>query len=131
MMTDPIADYLTRVRNALKAHHRKVDIPSSKLKRSITQILLDHKYIQSYLNIKDGKQGLIRIYLRYGPGDTPIIRGLRRISSPGRRVYVDKDHIPRVLNNLGIALMTTSQGVMTNKEAKRRGIGGEVLCYVW
>jgi len=131
MMTDPISDYLTRVRNALKARHKKVDIPSSTMKKSITQILQDNKYIQSYINIDDGKQGLIRVYLKYGPDEIPLIKGLKRVSKPGRRVYVDKDNIPRVLNNLGLALMTTSQGVMTNKEAKKRGIGGEVLCYIW
>jgi len=130
-MTDPIADYLTRIRNAVKARHKKVDIPKSNLKMDITQILMDHRFIQNFINIDDGKQGLIRIYLKYGPEETPIIKGLRRISKPGRRVYVDKDNIPRVLNNLGVALMTTSQGLMTNKEAKRLGIGGEVLCYVW
>ena len=130
-MTDPIADYLTRIRNAVEARHKKVDIPKSSLKMNITQIILDHRFIQNFINIDDGKQGLIRIYLKYGPGETPIIKGLKRISKPGRRVYVDKDNIPRVLNNLGVALMTTSQGLMTNKEAKRLGIGGEVLCYVW
>jgi len=131
MMTDPISDYLTRVRNALKARHKKVDIPSSTIKKNVSKILLDNKYIQNYINIDDGKQGLIRVYLKYGPDEMPLIKGLKRISKPGLRIYVDKDSIPRVLNNLGIALMTTSQGVMTNKEAKARGIGGEVLCYVW
>jgi len=131
MMTDPISDYLTRVRNALKARHKKVDIPSSTIKKNVSKILLDNKYIQNYINIDDGKQGLIRVYLKYGPDEMPLIKGLKRISKPGLRIYVDKDNIPRVLNNLGIALMTTSQGVMTNKEAKARGIGGEVLCYVW
>ena len=131
MMTDPISDYLTRVRNALKARHKKVDIPSSTMKKNVSQILLDNKYIQNYINIADGKQGLIRVYLKYGPDEMPLIKGLKRISKPGRRIYVDKDNIPRVLNNLGIALMTTSHGVMTNKEAKNRGVGGEVLCYIW
>ena len=131
MMTDPISDYLTRVRNALKARHKKVDIPSSTIKKNVSKILLKNKYIQNYINIDDGKQGLIRVYLKYGPDEMPLIKGLKRISKPGLRIYVDKDSIPRVLNNLGIALMTTSQGVMTNKEAKARGIGGEVLCYVW
>ena len=130
-MTDPIADYLTRIRNAIKARHKKVDIPKSNLKMEITKILIEHQFIQNFINIDDGKQGLIRVYLKYGPEETPIIKGLRRISKPGRRVYVDKDNLPRVLNNLGIALMTTSKGVMTNKEAKKLGIGGEVLCYVW
>jgi small subunit ribosomal protein S8 len=131
MMTDPISDYLTRVRNALKARHKKVDIPSSTMKKNVSKILLDNKYIQNYINIDDGKQGLIRVYLKYGPDEMPLIKGLKRISKPGRRIYVDKDNIPRVLNNLGIALMTTSHGVMTNKEAKNRGVGGEVLCYIW
>jgi small subunit ribosomal protein S8 len=130
-MTDPIADYLTRIRNAVKAKHRKVDIPASNMKRSITQILLEHKFIENYVNIEDGKQGIIRIYLKYGPNEEPVIHGLKRISKPGRRVYVDKDHIPRVMNNLGIAIMSTSQGVMTNKKAMKLGIGGEVICYVW
>ena len=131
MMTDPISDYLTRVRNALKARHKKVDIPSSTMKKNVSKILLDNKYIQNYINIDDGKQGLIRVDLKYGPDEMPLIKGLKRISKPGRRIYVDKDNIPRVLNNLGIALMTTSHGVMTNKEAKNRGVGGEVLCYIW
>ena len=130
-MTDPIADYLTRIRNAVRAGHKKVDIPDSNIKNSITQILHNHQFIKNYIKIDDGKQGLIRIYLKYGPNETQIIKGLRRISKPGRRVYVNKDNIPRVLNNLGIALMTTSQGLMTNKEAKRLGVGGEVLCYIW
>ncbi len=130
-MTDPIADYLTRIRNAAKAKHKKVDIPASKMKRSITQILLEHKYIENYINIDDGKQGLIRIYLKYGKDEQPVIRGLRRISKPGRRIYVDSDHIPRVMNNLGIAILSTSQGLMTNKQAMKLGIGGEVLCYIW
>ncbi len=130
-MTDPIADYLTRIRNAVRAGHKKVDIPNSNIKKGITQILKNHQYIQNFINIDDGLQGLIRIYLKYGPEETPIIKGLRRISNPGCRVYVGKDNIPRVLNNLGIAVMTTSQGLMTNKDAKKLGLGGEVLCYVW
>jgi len=130
-MTDPIADYLTRIRNAVKARHRKVDIPASNMKKSITQILLEHKFIENYVFVEDGKQGILRIYLRYGPNEEPVIRGLRRVSKPGRRIYVDKDRIPRVMNNLGIAILSTSRGIMTNKKARSLGVGGEVLCYVW
>ncbi|MCH8125985.1 30S ribosomal protein S8 [candidate division KSB1 bacterium] len=130
-MTDPISDYLTRIRNAQKAGHKKVDIPASNIKRNITKILLQHKYVQNYINIDDGKQGLIRVYLKYGKDELPLIQGLRRISKPGRRVYVNNENLPRVLNNLGIAVMSTSQGVITNKEANKRSIGGEVLCYIW
>lgn len=130
-MTDPISDYLTRIRNAQKAGHKKVDIPASNIKRNITKILLQHKYVQNYINIDDGKQGLIRVYLKYGKDELPLIQGLRRISKPGRRVYVNNESLPRVLNNLGIAVMSTSQGVITNKEANKRSIGGEVLCYIW
>jgi len=130
-MTDPISDYLTRIRNAQKAGHKKVDIPASNIKRNITKILLQHKYVQNYINIDDGKQGLIRVYLKYGNDELPLIQGLRRISKPGRRVYVNSESLPRVLNNLGIAVMSTSQGVITNKEANKRSIGGEVLCYIW
>jgi len=130
-MTDPISDYLTRIRNAQKAGHKKVDIPASNIKRNITKILLQNNFIQNYINIDDGKQGLVRVYLKYGINSLPIINGLRRISKPGRRVYVNNESVPRVLNNLGIAVMSTSQGVITNKEAKKRNIGGEVLCYIW
>lgn len=130
-MTDPIADYLTRIRNAQKAGHKKVDIPASNMKRNITKLLVQNNFIHNYINIDDGKQGLVRIYLKFGPTNKPIINGLRRISRPGRRVYVNNTNVPRVLNNLGIAIMSTSQGVITNKEAKKRNIGGEVLCYIW
>jgi small subunit ribosomal protein S8 len=130
-MTDPIADYLTRIRNAQKAGHKKVDIPASNMKMNITKILHQDHLIESYLNIDDGREGMIRIYLKYDQNLVPIIKGLKRISKPGRRVYVDRQNIPRVLNNLGIALMSTSQGLMTNKMAKERGIGGEVICHIW
>ena len=130
-MIDPIADYLTRIRNAIQANHKKVDIPASNIKKNLTKILLDHQFIQNYIHIDDGKQGIIRIYLKYGPGDKPVIKGLRRISTPGRRVYVDRENIPRVLNNLGIAIITTSKGLMTNFAAQKLGVGGEVICYIW
>ena len=129
-LTDPVADYLTRIRNALKARHRHVDVPASKLKRAMTQILLEKGYVRNYLNIDDGKQGLVRIYLKYDRDGNPVIQELRRISRPGLRKYVGADELPRVLNGLGIAILTTSRGVMTDKEARRINIGGEVLAYV-
>lgn len=130
-MTDPIADYLTRIRNAIKAKHKKVDIPASNLKREMTRILYEKKYISNYVNIDDGKQGLIRIYLKYDENENGVIAGLKRISKPGRRQYVDTDHIPRVMNNMGIAIISTSRGLMTGLQAKKERVGGEVLCYVW
>ncbi len=129
--TDPIADYLTRIRNATRAKHRKVDIPASNLKKEITKILQDEHYIKNHIIIEDSKQSIIRIYLKYYEDDKSVISGLERISKPGYRQYVSKDRIPRVYNNLGVAILTTSQGVMTGQEAKRRGVGGEILCYVW
>ncbi len=130
-MTDPIADYLTRIRNALSAKYKKVDIPFSGLKEEITKILLEYKYIKNYIKIDDGKQGLIRIYLKYTDEDKSVIKSLKRISKPGLRRYVNATEIPRVLNNLGIAILSTSNGVVTDREARQHGIGGEVLCYIW
>ncbi|HFE53800.1 MAG TPA: 30S ribosomal protein S8 [Bacteroidetes bacterium] len=130
-VTDPIADYLTRIRNALKAKHRKVDIPASNLKREITKVLQEEGYIRNFVEIEDGKQGLLRVYLKYDAREIPAITGLKRISKPGRRVYVSADKVPRVMNNLGIAILSTSRGVITHKQALREHIGGEVLCYVW
>jgi len=130
-MTDPIADYLTRIRNAIKAKHTKVDIPYSKLKEEITKILLEYRYIQNYINIDDGKQGMIRIYLKYDEDENSVISALKRISKPGLRKYVKASEIPRVLNNLGIAILSTSKGVVTDREARKFGVGGEVLCYIW
>lgn len=129
-MTDPIADYLTRVRNAMQAHHKKVDVPASRLKRELTKILLQQKFIASYTEINDGKQGILRIYFKYHEGKGVII-GLERISTPGRRVYADSEHLPRVLNGLGMAIISTSRGVMTGKEAERQHVGGEVVCRIW
>jgi small subunit ribosomal protein S8 len=130
-ITDPIADYLTRIRNALQAEHRKVDIRASNLNRAITRILLDQKFIQDFLVIDDPVQPTLRIYLKYTNERKPVISGLKKISTPGRRHYVDKDDIPRVMNGLGIAILSTSEGVMTDKRARTLGIGGEVLCHVW
>ncbi len=129
-VTDPVADYLTRLRNAQNARHPYTDIPASNLKRAITQILLDKGYIRSYLNVDDGGQGLIRVYLKYERGGRGVIQEIRRVSKPGLRRYAGADGLPRVMNGLGIAIVSTSQGVMTDKEARRAGIGGEVLAVV-
>ena len=130
-ISDPVSDYLARIRNAQKADHRHVDIPSSKVKRAITQILMDKGYIQRYVNVDDGKQGLIRLYLKYEADGTPVIRSMRRISKPGLRQYVGSKDLPRVRNGLGIAIVSTSRGVMTDKEARANKVGGEVLAYVY
>ena len=128
--SDPVADYLTRIRNAQKARHPYVDVPASNLKRAITQILLDKGYVKDYVNVEDNKQGLIRIYLKYLRGGVPVIQTIQRASKPGLRRYVGADNLPRVMNGLGVAIISTSQGVMTDKEARRAGIGGEVLATV-
>ena len=130
-ITDPVSDYLTRIRNAQMASHRYTDVPASKLKRAMTQILLEKGYIRNYLNIDDGKQGLLRIYLKYNRDGVPAIQELKRISKPGLRTYVGADELPRVRGGLGIAILTTSQGVMTDKEARKINVGGEVLAYVF
>jgi small subunit ribosomal protein S8 len=130
-MTDPIADYLTRIRNAIKAKHTKVDIPFSVLKEEITKILFEYRYIKSYLKIDDDKQGLLRIYLKYIENDQSVIKALKRASKPGIRHYAKTTEIPRVLDNLGIAILSTSKGVITDREARQQGVGGEILCYIW
>jgi small subunit ribosomal protein S8 len=129
-MTDPIADYLTRIRNASRAGRKRVEIPASKLKKEITRILKDEHFIQDYTVIEDSKQNVIRIALKYKEGES-VIRGLERISRPGLRNYADAGNLPRVINGLGIAVISTSKGVMTDKRARREGVGGEVICYVW
>ncbi len=131
VMTDPIADYLVRISNAQKARFDKVDIPASKMKLSITKILKDEGYIRHYKFIKDNKQGIIRIHLKYDENRRAAITGVKRISKPGRRVYVGYDNIPRILNGLGIAILSTSQGILTDREARKRRIGGELLCAIW
>ncbi|NLY67076.1 MAG: 30S ribosomal protein S8 [Tissierellia bacterium] len=131
MMTDPIADMLTRIRNGNSVKHETVDIPASNIKKEIAQILLDEGFIKSYDVIDDGKQGIIRIELKYGKNGEKVISGIKRISKPGLRVYVKSDEIPRVLGGLGIAILSTSKGIMTDKKARKEGVGGEVLCYVW
>jgi small subunit ribosomal protein S8 len=130
-MTDPIADMLTRIRNANNAGHKSVEIPASKEKKAIAAILLEEGYIKKYDVIDDGKQGVIKITLKYGEEKARVIAGLKRISKPGLRVYVGKDDVPKVLNGLGIAIISTSKGVITDKAARKAGVGGEVVCYVW
>jgi len=131
MITDPIADYLTQIRNAVMANHRVVEIPASNLKKDITKLLYDKGYILSYKFEDDDKQGIIKIALKYHPETkAPAIRSLKRASTPGLRKYVGTDEIPRVLNGLGIAILSTSKGVITDKEARKLNVGGEVLCYV-
>ncbi len=128
--TDPIADFLTRIRNAVKARKKYVDIPSSKMKVSLAEILRTQSFIRDYNIIEDNKQNLLRIHLKY-VGGTPSIAGMKRISTPGLKVYVGKDEIPRVLNGLGISILSTPKGLLTNKQAKRELVGGEVVCQVW
>ncbi len=129
--TDPIADMLTRIRNAGMSKHKTVDVPASNMKKSIAEILYKEGYIKSYEEIKNDTQGIIRITLKYDEKGNRIIAGLKRISKPGLRVYAAKDELPKVLNGLGIALISTSKGVMTDKAARQEGIGGEVLAYIW
>ncbi|NLF44934.1 MAG: 30S ribosomal protein S8 [Syntrophomonadaceae bacterium] len=131
VMTDPIADFLTRIRNGNMVMHETVEVPSSKIKVSLAGILKDEGYIKDYEYIEDGKQGIIRIYLKYGPNRERVITGLKRISKPGLRVNVKKDEVPRVLGGLGTAVISTSRGVMTDKKARKEGVGGEVICYIW
>ena len=129
--TDPIADMLTRIRNANTSKHKTVDIPASKMKLSITEILFREGYIKSFEQVNDNAQGTIRITLKYGEKGTKVIDGLKRISKPGLKVYASKDELPKVLNGLGIAIISTSKGLMTDKEAREAGVGGEVLAYIW
>ena len=131
MMTDPIADMLTRIRNANMVRHSSVDIPASKLKRSMAQIMKEEGFIKDYEYLEDNKQGIVRIYLKYGPDSRRAITGLKRISKPGLRVYANKDELPRVLGGLGVAIISTSKGVMSDREAREAGCGGEVTCYIW
>ena len=130
-ITDPVADMLTRIRNANTAKHETVDVPASNLKKAIAKILLDEGYIKSYEIVEDGTQGIIRIQLKYLAGKEKVISGLRRVSKPGLRVYAGADELPRVLKGLGIAIISTSKGVMTDKAARANHVGGEVLAFVW
>ena len=130
-MTDPIADMLTRIRNGNNARHDSVDIPASNIKKELAQILLDEGFIKGFDIIEDKKQGIIRIELKYGQHNEKVISGIKRISKPGLRVYVKSNEVPRVLGGLGIAILSTSKGIKTDKDAREEGIGGEVVCYVW
>ena len=130
-MTDPIADMLTRIRNANVVKHETVDVPASNIKKEIVRILLEEGFVRGYDVIEDGKQGIIRIQLKYGQTGERVISGLKRISKPGMRVYADKHEVPRVLNGLGISIISTSKGILTDKQARKENVGGEVICYVW
>ena len=130
-ITDPIADMLTRIRNANTAKHETVDVPASNMKKAIAEILNEEGYIASYQVIEDGKQGVIRIALKYGPNKEKVISGLKRVSKPGLRIYAGAEELPRVLKGLGIAIVSTSKGIMTDKAARKQNIGGEVLAFVW
>lgn len=130
-ITDSIADMLTRIRNASSAKHDTVDIPASNMKKAIAQILLDEGYIKSFQVIEDKKQGVVRVALKYGPGKAQTITGLRRVSKPGLRIYTGCEEMPKVMKGLGIAILSTSKGVMTDKNARKENVGGEVLAYIW
>jgi len=131
VMTDPVADFLTRIRNGNMVMHETVEAPSSKIKIAIATIMKEEGYIKDYEHIKDSKQGIIRVYLKYGGNKQKVITGIKRISKPGLRVYVKKDEIPKVLGGLGTAVVSTSKGLMTDKKARNNGLGGEVICYIW
>ena len=130
-ITDSIADLLTRIRNANSAKHETVDIPASNIKKAIMQILVDEGYIKSFTVIEDGKQGMIKAVLKYGEGKTPVITGLRRVSKPGLRIYSNVEDMPKVMKGLGIAIVSTSKGVMTDRQARKENVGGEVLAFIW
>jgi len=130
-VSDPVADFLTGIRNALRAKHRKVDVPSSHIKAELAKVLLRERYINNFKLIDDQRQGMLRVYLKYGPDERSVISGLRRMSTPGRRVYVTKDSIPKVMGGLGTAVVSTSKGIMTDREAREAGLGGELVCQVW
>lgn len=130
-MTDPIADMLTRIRNANTVKHETVDVPASNMKKELARILLEEGFVRGYDVIEDGKQGIIRIQLKYGQSGERVISGLKRISKPGMRVYAANHEIPKVLNGLGISVISTSKGILTDKQARKENVGGEVICYVW
>ena len=130
-ISDPIADMLTVIRNGCRAKKKKVEVPASRVKSEILRVLLEEKFISNYRYIEDSKQGVLRVYLKYADGETSVISGIRRISTPGLRSYSGSNGVPRVQGGLGVAIISTSQGLMTGKEARKRGIGGEVICHVW
>jgi small subunit ribosomal protein S8 len=131
MKSDPVADLLTRIRNGSRAEHEKVDVPSSKLKVRLCEILKDEGFIKNFRVLEDTKQNMLRVYLKYGPGNEKVISGLVRVSKPGRRVYVTHDKVPSILAGMGVAIVSTSRGVVTDRDARRQKVGGEVLAYVW
>lgn len=131
VMTDPIADMLTRIRNANSVYHEKVEIPASKIKQAIAEILKAEGFVKDFEMLQDDKQGTLRVSLKYGPNREKVITGIKRISKPGLRVYAKSDQLPRVLGGLGIAIISTSKGLMTDKQARREGLGGEVVAFVW
>jgi len=131
MMTDPIADMLTRIRNANLNYHRQVEVPASNAKKAIAEIMKEEGFIKDYQYISDNKQGMLRIQLKYGPDSQKVLSGLKRISKPGLRVYAGKEDLPRVLGGLGVAVISTSRGLLSDKDARNQGIGGEVVCYIW
>jgi small subunit ribosomal protein S8 len=131
MVADPVADMLARIRNGSLAEHEKVDIPSSKLRVRLAEILKEEGFIKNFRLIEDKRQGVLRVYLKYGPGQERVISGLRRVSKPGRRLYVRADRIPTVLGGMGVAILSTPRGVLTDRESRKVKVGGEVLCYVW
>lgn len=130
-ITDPVADMLTRIRNANDAKHESVEIPASNMKKAIAQILVDEGYIKAFSVIEDGKQGMLQVSLKYGPNKAKVIQGLKRVSKPGLRVYASSEDMPKVIRGMGIAIVSTSKGVMTDKAARQQNVGGEVLAYVW
>ena len=130
-ITDTIADLLTRIRNASSAKHDSVEIPASNMKKTICQILVDEGYVKNYTVTQDGKQGVIKVTLKYGEGKTPVIQGLRRVSKPGLRIYSSAAELPKVMKGLGVAIISTSRGVMTDREARKQNLGGEVLAFIW
>ncbi len=130
-MTDPMADMLTRIRNGVKARFSKVDIPASNVKIDVAKVLVEEGFIKSYKVIKDDKQGILRVYLKFGAGQAPALLGIKRVSKPGRRVYLRANDVKPVLNGMGSAILTTSQGVMTDRKARKMNVGGEVICKVW
>jgi small subunit ribosomal protein S8 len=130
-VSDPVADFLTCVRNAIRAKHRKVDVPASKLKTELARVLLRERYINNFKVIEDSRQGTLRVYLKYTPDDASVITGLRRMSTPGRRVYLGTKRLPKVMGGLGASIVSTSRGLMTDREAREAGLGGELVCQVW
>ena len=131
MKSDPVADLLTRIRNASRAEHEKTDVPSSKLKVRVCEILKDEGFIKNFRVLEDDKQSMLRVYLKYGPANEKMITGLVRVSTPGRRIYVTHDKIPSILAGMGVAIVSTSRGVVTDRDARKQKVGGEVLAYVW